>query len=469
MSLGERYGKLAGAGSIMPPLGLCWLASMCRKSGFAATIIDAASECLTHDEIADRIAKCKIGYVGITAMTCGIHSASTIAQCVKKRDATIQTLIGGPHITAMPEETLRMFPEFDVGFIGEAEETLVAYLHAMDTNSPLENVKGIAYRNSGTVYLTETRPFIENLDSLPFPAWDLLPDFPGRYTPAVIRCKQMPASHLVTSRGCPMKCTFCDRSVFGTRYRFFSVEYVFEMIKMLCDKFRVKDILFEDDCFTLYKSRVLSLCELISTNFPSISWSCLGRVDSVDAEVLKIMKQAGCWQIGFGIESGNTTILNTVEKKITLERIKEALSLTKKSGIHTKGFFILGLPHETTESIQETIRFAASVDLDDISVSYSTPFPGTVLNEKAREFGEFNPDWKKMNLLEPVFVPKDLTKEDLRFYMQKILRTFYFRPRIIADYLLRMLKNPAIAGKILRGLSAFILSTLFFGMKHGRK
>jgi anaerobic magnesium-protoporphyrin IX monomethyl ester cyclase len=456
MSLEERYGKLAAAGSTMPPLALCSLAAVCRKNGFETAIIDAVCRQITADEIIEQIVRCQARYVGITAMTCGIHSAAQIARKVKQRDAGIQTLIGGPHITALPIETMQMFPEFDVGFIGEAEETLIDYLTTTGTGRELKNVKGIVFRQNSNINLTDARPFIENLDSLPFPAWDLLPGFPGTYTPAAIRCKKLPASHLVTSRGCPMKCTFCDRSVFGNRYRFFSVEYVFEMIKILHVKFGVKDILFEDDSFTLQKSRVVALCELIAKNRFHFSWSCLGRVDTVDKELLTIMKKAGCWQIGFGIESGNTNVLESVEKKTNLKKIRDALTLTKKSGIHTKGFFIAGLPHETQESIRETIRLATSADLDDISVSFCTPFPGTVLNEKARSFGEFDPDWKKMNLMNAVFVPHGLSKKQLEDYHSRFLRSFYFRPRIILDYFLRSVHDFRVFFRLMRGMLTFV-------------
>lgn len=320
MSLQERYGRLAAAGSVMPPLGLCSLAAACRSNGVGVSIVDAACGAMSHEATLEAICAANPAYVGITAMTCGIDSAARIASAVKKKNPGIQTLIGGPHVTALPLETMKLFHDFDIGFIGEAEETIVDYLKATNTGDSLENVKGIVFRRNETVVQSGARPFIEDLNSMPFPAWDLLPGFPDKYVPAAIRCKQLPASHLVTSRGCPMKCTFCDRSVFGNRYRLFSVDYVFSMIQILHDKFGVRDILFEDDSFTLNKRRVTELCERIVNARLGISWSCLGRVDSIDQTLLKTMKRAGCWQIGFGIESGNAGILDTVHKSINLDR-----------------------------------------------------------------------------------------------------------------------------------------------------
>jgi anaerobic magnesium-protoporphyrin IX monomethyl ester cyclase len=452
LTLEERYGDLAGAGSTMPSLGLAWLAAVCRKNGYEPGIIEAASGKMSFDEIVDRIIKCQARYVGLTAMTCGINSAALLARKIKQKDPGIQVLIGGAHITALPEETMHRFPAFDVGFLGEAEGTIVDYFKSMDAGDAPERVKGIVYRKDGLPFVTENRPFIEDLDSLPFPAWDLVPGFPDDYAPAIIRCKQLPASHIVTTRGCPMKCTFCDRSVFGTRYRLFSVDYTWEMVYILSRKFGVRDILFEDDSFTLNKTRVMSLCEKMRSKNSRLSWSCLGRVDTIDAELLSHMKKAGCWQIGFGIESGNAAVLDGADKKINLERIRETLTLTRAAGIHTKGFFILGLPHETITSIEETIRFAAAVALDDISVSFATPFPGTVLYEQAQTQGAFSPDWQKMNLLNVVFVPRGISKNELEESHAGFLRRFYLRPRILVDYFLRSMVDIKVFIRIMQGM-----------------
>ena len=448
MTLEQRYGRLASAGSVMPPLGLCSLAAVCRQNGFEPALLDSVCHNLTVDETARRIMALSPRYVGITAMTCGINGAAKVAGLVKRTNANIKTLIGGPHVTALPVATLQQYSDFDIGFIGEAEDSLPEFLKAHSAGARREDICGIVFRAGGEVRQSAPRPFIEKLDSLPYPAWELLQGFPHRYAPAAIRCNRLPATHLVTSRGCPMKCTFCDRSVFGNRYRFFGIEYVVGMIKTLHEKFGVNEILFEDDSFTLHKSRVVALCESLLERGIKISWSCLGRVDSIDAELLTIMKRAGCWQIGFGIESGNADILNGVHKRIDLDRIREALSLTKRSGIHTKGFFVLGLPNETLQSIRKTVAFAKAVALDDISVSFCTPFPGTALLEDIGASGSFSADWDKMNLMNPVFVPTGLTKTELEEFHFRFLRGFYFRPRIVLDYLARTIANAGLFFRI---------------------
>jgi len=452
---------MGGAGSTLPSLGLATLAAVCRENGFKSSIIEATSEKLSIDAVVDRIHGSNAHYIGITALTCSINSASDLASRIKEKLPAAIILVGGPHMTALPLETMTEFPVFDVGFIGESEHTIVDYLQATEKGTSIEHVKGIVFRTPKGIQSTPNRPFIADLDTIPFPAWDLIPHFPGAYIPAAIRCMNLPATHIITTRGCPMTCSFCDRSVFGTRYRLFSVDYIWKMICTLTDTFGVRDILFEDDSFTLNRARVISLCTLFSQHPKRISWSCLGRVDAIDAELLFHMKKGGCWQIGFGIESGNVDVLEGADKRTNLLRIRAALSLTKAAGIRTKGFFILGLPGETQATIEETIRFALSVDLDDISVSFATPFPKTVFCEQALRSGTFEKNWSEMNLLNPVFIPHNLTKHELKQSHSDFLRRFYLRPAVVFDYFRRGLGNVTVCRRLLTGLIAFLRAVKF--------
>lgn len=199
---------------------------------------------------------------------------------------------------------------------------------------------------------------------------------------------------------------------------------------------------------------------MIQKNNLHFSWSCLGRVDTIDAELLRSIKKAGCWQIGFGIESANPDVLDGVEKKIDVEKIRQALALTRAAGIRTKGFFILGLPHETEETMRASMRFATEAKLDDISVSFCTPFPGTALLEKANEFGDFDQDFDKMNLMHAVFVPEGLTRKQLEESHTRFFRQFYLRPPIVLDYSLRILTDIGIFLRIARGTVFFLFAAL---------
>jgi radical SAM superfamily enzyme YgiQ (UPF0313 family) len=177
-------------------------------------------------------------------------------------------------------------------------------------------------------------------------------------------------------------------------------------------------------------------------------------------DILGLMKKAGCWQIGYGIESGVQDILDFSKKNITLQQIGNAIKLTRKAGILSKGFFILGFPTDTPDTIRQTINFAKKIKLDDVTVTLMTPFPGSELYKIARQYGKFDEDWKKMNMLEVIFVPKGLHEDKLQNYLRPFIKEFYLRPRIIFSYLLRIIRNPIYSGKIFKGFLA-TLKTVF--------
>jgi radical SAM superfamily enzyme YgiQ (UPF0313 family) len=187
-----------------------------------------------------------------------------------------------------------------------------------------------------------------------------------------------------------------------------------------------------------------------------ISWSCLGRADAVTPEILKIMKKTGCWSISYGIETGDEEVMKFIEKNITLEQVEQAVRLTNESGILSKGFFIMGHPVDTHETITKTINFALKIPLDDISISMMTPFPGSKLYQIASQYGQFENNWEKMNELDIVFVPKGLTKDDLRRYSKEMFRRFYLRPKIVLNYMKRIIENPKGFPNYAKGFSAFL-------------
>jgi radical SAM superfamily enzyme YgiQ (UPF0313 family) len=456
VSLKERYGTLAGAGNTMPCLGLLSLAAVARKKGFDCSIVEASSLCLGLDETVHEIISLSPDYVGLTSTTLSIWAAAELAQKVKIENSRFKIIVGGPHLTALPYETLQAFPAFDYGVIGEGEETLVDLLLALEGNGDVKKVKGIVYRDTDHIEITERRPFIDDLDSLPLPAWDLLEGFPRRYRPPAFRFRRLPAASLVTSRGCPNTCIFCDRSVFGNRCRSFSSGYILEMVKFLCHRYGIKELLIEDDTFFLSRQRIREFCEGLLKENLQLSWSCLGRVNTVDREILTLMKRAGCWQIGFGIESGDQKILDLAKKNISLSQVKEAIRLTREAGIESKGFFILGFPQEDRETLRQTSTFARTLLLDDISINFMTPFPGSQLFQDAHLYGQFDADWRKMNMLRVVFVPHDLTEADLVKTSHDLWKHFYLRHRIIFGYLKRLIRNPMIGFSLFKGFFAFI-------------
>ncbi len=458
-SLYERYGDLASAGSTLPHLGLLMLGSVLRKSGHRVRIIDSTAQILDNKETLEEIKKFQPDIVGFTGVTPSILKAVKMASMVKDLYPSIPILIGGPHFTAIPEKTLMDYPAFNYGVVGEGEITIVELVNALASNRKPSNVPGVAFRENGRVRFNPPRPPIMNLDSLPFPAWELLDDFPSKYHPALFKYKRLPSTHIISSRGCPHKCIFCDTSVFSRRVRFHSPEYVLEMVDFLVKYFKIKEVIFEDDQFLVKQERVAEICEGFLNSKFDIAWSCSGRVDSVsDLALLKLMKRSGCWQINYGIESASQKILDFAKKAITIEQVEKAVSLTRKAGILAKGYFIFGLPFETEKTMKTSIRFAKKIPLSDVSVFMLTPFPGSRMYDIAEQYGTIENDFDKMNVLNVVFVPKGLSKEKLLYFQRRFMKEFYLRPRILVNYIKRLASNPQNFIRMLKAFYGFLKS-----------
>lgn len=449
---GNPYEWIERLGSKLPSIGLCSLAAYTREHGFDTGLLDAFNLGLSPEAAVGKVLEFSPTHVGITAITSNIVFAAEFAKLLKKRDPGIITIIGGTHISAMPEETMQRFRDFDIGVLGEGEETITEILDLPIDTEKLDTVKGIIYRVSGSnLKKTNRRPFIKDLDRLPYPAWDLLPGFPDFYRPSPTNFKRLPVAALVTSRGCPYGCTFCARSVFGNKYRFFSADYITGLIDQLQSKYGVREICFYDDTFTANRERLAAICEYFIKTKIKLSWSCLGRVNLVDEEILKLMKKANCWLISYGIESASQEILDLYCKKITLAQIEHATALTKKAGIITRGFFIIGGPLETDTTIRQMKALIKKIPLDDIHISFFTPIPGSELYDTADKYGTFSKEWPKVHVYTLNFIPNDLSGDRLIKYRSEMYRHFYLRPAKLLRYLLITLHPRRMVEIIKRG------------------
>lgn len=428
-------------GVTLPPQGICQIASVLRNQGHQVAIIDALVEGLESEEVIRRVLEDRPDFVGFSTSTMQIYAASQIAKEIKIKFPKIVTLIGGPHISAVPEETMRRFPSFDYGFIGEGEDTILEFIDSKINDKDLTYVEGLIYRDGNKLIRTGQRKFIPDLDVLPLPAWDLLPNLSIHYQQSVARIDRVPAASVTTSRGCPCQCIFCARSVYGSSFRGQSADYVIGMIDFLIKNYAVKSIAFEDENFVVNKKRLYAICNSLIAKKYDLTWSCAGRVDMVDPESLLLMRKAGCTSISYGIESGSQGILNILGKNLKLDRIRKGIASTRVAGIRARGYFIIGNPNETLETIKETQDFILSVPFSEVQVSFMTPFPGTDLYDNVGRYGEFNNDWAELNIWNPNFTPRGLTKDILIREEKNIMRKFYFRPRIIFSYMLRAL-NP---------------------------
>lgn len=436
LSLEERYGTMAKGGRNTPPLGLCSLSAVAREKGYKVHILDAPVLNYGYNDVVKRIMELSPRYVGITASTMAINSAEKLAKELKRFNKDLVILIGGPHVTALPERTLSKYPGFDFGVIGEGEEVLIDFLSVFENQGDLNLVKGLVFRKDKKIIVTGRKPYIKNLDVLPIPAWDLLPSLGKYYRSSPQSFNRLPSISLVTSRGCPNQCTFCDRSIFGNYLRGYSPEYVLKILRILVYRYRIKHILFDDDTFTILKNRLERICRLMIKEKIDLTWTCLARVDTVDKQMLKLMKKAGCWQVLYGIESGNQEILDKLQKGITVEKIKKALRMTREAGIRSKGFFILGTPFETKGTAKQTIEFMKKINLDDFHMTYFTPFPGTAIyNNQIKNKKFYEKEWSKMNEWTPTFIPEGFSSSELINLSKKAFREFYFRPKIVGSYL----------------------------------
>lgn len=354
-----------------PPLGIAYLAAVMEKNNYYdVRIFDFSLYSEKDLDIKiNEVVDFQPDIVGITCMTNTYSNALEIAKRLKKR-LDVPIVAGGPHPSIYPKDTLKN-PEIDFVVIGEGEYTALELLQARRYG--FKNVKGLGYKEDGNIFVNQRRPYIGNQDELPHPARHLL-DMEA-YSLLTPWGEKM--ATIMSSRGCPYACTYCFKGLFGRKYRARSPEHVLEEILELKNKFGYSCFYFIDDLFTFDTDRVEKICSLIHERNLKISWQCLARVDRIEYDMLKAMNAAGCFKIHLGIESGNAKVLEGIKKSIKLHQVRETVENCKNVGIETKGYFMLGLPGDTEETMRETITFAYNLDLDETMFSITTPFPGT--------------------------------------------------------------------------------------------
>lgn len=456
LGLKARYGSLADVGNLLPHLGLIALAACLREKGHFVKVIDAPAEGLDHHAVALKIAGIAPDIVGITSVTAAIDAAFIIAAECKKLSPKTTIVLGGAHASSSAEEVLKSCPQIDFAVVGEGELTFIELTAELENGRSGQNVAGTAYRKDTSIVIGPPRKYIEDLDSLPFPAWDLLPDLAKRYRPSPQSIKRLPSTILVTSRGCPFVCTFCDRSVFGRKIRSESAERVFSAILHLSEKYGIRDIAFHDESLIFDEARLLKLCDLLMRSNIDITFSCQGRVDqTLSDQAFKALKSAGCWQIQFGIETGSDEGLRRLGKGFSLEHVRSAVTRAASFGIQTKAFFMLGIPGETLQSLEQTRKFVLSVPLNDAMIGFFAPLPGTAILPLASESGQSIGKRERLTGHQVSYLPHGLTENDLINSRKHFYRSFYFRPGIIYAYIRRM-AEPTAGRPLLKGLKTFL-------------
>ena len=413
-----------------PPLGLAYIAAM-LENDFEVRIFDCVAMGWNLERYGEELRNFSPTIVGITAMTPTLSSAAAVARTTRKILPEARIVLGGPHITLLAEETMKEIPEIDFGVMGEGEYVTRDLAFALKDGKPLD-FKGIIYRKEGQIINNGRSDLIQDLDALPFPARHLLPV--DKYTKVVGEPKKF--ATMMTARGCPYNCIFCAKAIFGRIYRERSVKNVIEEIVQLKKEYGVKEIVFYDDSFTLNKDRIMNLCdELIKLDY-KIKWKCETRVNLIDEELLKRMKEAGCYVIAYGIESGVQRNLDFLSKGVKLEDIRKGVKITKDAGIEVEAYLIIGIPWETKEEVEETIKFAKQLDVDYVQFSILTPLPDTELYKYAKEHGLMEEvDWCKFSYFgdkaSVTMKLENFTPEELQALKNRAMKEFYMRPKYI--------------------------------------
>jgi len=447
------------------PLGLEYLASSLKVNGFEVTLIDATIEGLSEKEYFHQIRKIKPDVIGITMTTVSLNQDLRGLRIAKKACPDAKIVVGGPHPSAVPTELMESVKDIDFVVIGEGEITIVELVRALSQGKENFNeIDGIAFRDKeGVIRLTSPRKLISNLDEIPIPTREFI-NF-KKVKPGLPFGRRKFYSIIMTSRGCPYRCIYCSKPVFGRTYRYRSVENVLEEIEYLVS-LGVKEIRFHDDTFTMIPKRTLKLCEELIKRKYDLIWSCTTRADRISKELLKKMKEAGCYHIAYGVESGSQKILNMAKRDMKVEQIEKAFQITKEVGIETSAFVMVGLPGETKETLEETLLLIKKIKPDFFNVSEVGIFPKTELCEIARKegiIGEIN--WceyvgSKINPLNigplPQYIPRNLTKEDLDNAFRRLYLSYYLSPRTMLKQM-KLIKHPRILLEGIKTLCKYII------------
>lgn len=419
-------------GITVPPLGLAYIAAVLEENGHAVRIIDAQALGISLPQIKREIEKDQPDVVGVTSTTPTVREALSTIRTAKEACPNAITVMGGPHVSFLPTETLQKCEQLDVACVGEGEQTMLELAQTIERRTSLSNVRGIVYRSGDHIVKTPPQPLIDDLDSLPFPARHLLPM--DKYT---ILGKKSIIGHLITSRGCPFNCTFCASSLlFGKRFRGRSPKNVVDEIEQVVSEYNPGSIEFSDDEFTLDRKRAEGICDEIKRRGLSILWACSSRVDTVSRDLLRKMKEAGCFLIYYGVESGCQRILNLMRKGTRIKQVIDAIRWTKEVGIETLASYIIGFPGETKKEIEKTITFAKRLNTDYAQFSLATPYPGTELYDSAKEKSFLlTEDWSQYTAGKPIILNNDCSKEDLMRLLTKAYKSFYLSPRILLRHL----------------------------------
>jgi radical SAM superfamily enzyme YgiQ (UPF0313 family) len=432
---------------VIPPLGIAYVAGTLRSAGYEVKIADSQALNLTTRDLRDRIKAESPNIVGITATTPSIHGALEAARIAK--ECGTKVVLGGPHLNVFPEETLS-YNFIDYGINGEGEYSMLKLVKALERGDSFENIPGLIFRKNEKI-ISNAPEIIKDLDQLHLPARELLP-LDKYFLIDALR----PFATIVTMRGCAYRCGYCIKSDFTRVVRFRNPLLVADEIQMLVDKYHIKEINFVDDTITYNRKHTVQLCEEILKRKIKVAWQGPTRVNRIDFELLKLMKEAGCRQLRFGIESGNQEILDLMKKDITLEMCENALRWTKKLKIKTVCYFIIGYVRETPQTMRRTIDFAKKLNPDAAMFYVGTPLPKTDFYRLALEEGLVKENYWRDFVLEKCRERLPFMVKDAPRWLNKAFHEFYFRPRFLLNKLTQIRSVRSLYENIRAAFSIFL-------------
>jgi radical SAM superfamily enzyme YgiQ (UPF0313 family) len=431
--------------SCYPSLALATLAAYLERFGAAVEIVDMQAQGGTLEQIASS----HPDVVGITATTVVAAQAHAVARQARRSWPAAMIVMGGVHPTVAPAETLED-PAVDIVIRGEGELSLLRLIAGHDPRT----IPGVVFREGGQVWQHPELDAITDLDALPMPAYHLLPM--RLYHPPLGGALRWPSISMVTSRGCPGRCTYCN-SARSRKLRFRSAEKVVQEVELLTRRFGIREVGFYDDTFCANRRRVREICRLLRQREISITWTCMSRINYADPETLALMAAAGCHMICYGVESASPDVLLRIRKNLDLDQVAPVVRMTRRVGIRVRLSFMFGNPGETVETMERSIRFAIAADPDLVQFNITTPYPGTEMFEWAdREGYLVTKDWSRYDLSNMVMKLPTVSEREIRRSFRVGYRSFYLRPRFFARQLRGLLRWPEQLLLVPRQLSTMV-------------
>ena len=431
------------------PIGLAYLAAVIEKSGHELKVFDCLALGLDHASLGKEFASYQPDVVGITSVTPTISSAYFTAKIAKENAPNSIVVLGGPHATFLDKEVLTEEPAIDIVVRGEGELTVIELFAKLFGYGDLQSVAGISFRRNGEVIRTPDRPYIQNLDDLPRPAYQYFALKKYQFFGKTI----LP---ILTSRGCPFQCSYCVSSrMVGKEFRARDPLKVVDELEWLKNEHGAGAFSFYDDAFTYDKERAVEICSEIKKRKIGIPWDCQTRVDCISKEILAKMKAADCQLVSFGAESGCQKILDSVNKRTTVELNEKAVKMAKEVGISVAMSVIIGYPGETKESLKQTYDFIRRTEPDYVYLCLATPYPGTSLSSYLEELGwKVSKEWSNYDLQVPVFenplLDVDLVKSRRDFYNHFYSWSYILRQSLRGTFYSKTMARTALNDRLWR-------------------